>query len=43
MEEWMSLLFNHGFAAVVAFYLLHRMEKKLDLLINAVCERPANE
>ncbi|WP_081834551.1 YvrJ family protein [Geomicrobium sp. JCM 19039] len=37
MDEWLPLLLNHGFAAVVAFYLLHRMEKKLDLLISAVC------
>ncbi|MBB6450710.1 hypothetical protein HNR44_002700 [Geomicrobium halophilum] len=42
MDEWVSLLFNHGFAAVVAFYLLHRMEKKLDLLIT-VCDRPTSE
>ncbi|SDJ10827.1 YvrJ protein family protein [Natribacillus halophilus] len=39
----MSLVFNHGFAAVVAFYLLHRMEKKLDLLITAVGNDPSNE
>ncbi|MFB5664162.1 YvrJ family protein [Alteribacillus sp. HJP-4] len=36
MEMWLNAAGEHGMTAVIAFYLLHRMEKKLDILIAAV-------
>lgn len=32
MEMWIPLLSEYGFPVMVTLYLLHRIEKKLDLL-----------
>ncbi|WP_035712237.1 YvrJ family protein [Salibacterium aidingense] len=36
MEMWLNAAGEYGMTAVIAFYLLHRMEKKLDTLIYVV-------
>ena len=36
MESWLTIIGDHGMTAAIAFYLLHRSEKKLDLLIQVV-------
>jgi len=36
MESWMTWLPEVGFPVVVTFYLLHRMEGKLDMLISSI-------
>lgn len=36
MEAWMSLVGDYGFPIVVTFYLLYRIEKKLDQLNQSV-------
>ncbi|SDH95335.1 YvrJ protein family protein [Alteribacillus persepolensis] len=36
MDMWIQAAGEYGISAVIAFYLLHRMEKKLDTLIDAV-------
>ncbi|WP_158735984.1 YvrJ family protein [Alteribacillus sp. YIM 98480] len=36
MDIWLTAAGEYGITAVIAFYLLHRMEKKLDILIYAV-------
>ena len=33
---YMELISNTGFPIVIAMYLLHRMEKKLDALVGAI-------
>lgn len=35
---YMELISNTGFPIVIAMYLLHRMEKKLDALVGAIEE-----
>lgn len=32
METWIPLISEYGFPVMVTLYLLHRIEKKLDLL-----------
>lgn len=32
MELWIPLISEYGFPVMITFYLLHRIEKKLDLL-----------
>ncbi|APZ48353.1 hypothetical protein BW721_00860 [Jeotgalibaca sp. PTS2502] len=36
MDQYMELISNTGFPIVVSLYLLSRMEKKLDSLVNAI-------
>ncbi|MBU9723253.1 MULTISPECIES: YvrJ family protein [Bacillaceae] len=36
MEAWLSLVGDYGFPIAVTFYLLHRVEKKLDQLNQSV-------
>lgn len=36
MDPWIALVKDIGFPAVVTFYLLYRVEGKLDVLIQAV-------
>lgn len=36
MEAWLSVLTEVGFPIVVTFYLLHRVEAKLNLLIDSI-------
>ncbi|MDQ0254487.1 hypothetical protein J2S74_001866 [Evansella vedderi] len=36
MEIWMSLVGEYGFPIAVTFYLLYRIEKKLDQLNHSV-------
>ncbi|WP_081988542.1 YvrJ family protein [Halobacillus sp. BBL2006] len=36
METWLPLITDVGFPIAVTFYLLHRMEGKLDLLIDTL-------
>ncbi|MGO4889473.1 YvrJ family protein [Anaerobacillus sp. MEB173] len=40
METWIPLLSEYGFPIVVTLYLLHRVEKKLDLVNESVQELP---
>jgi hypothetical protein len=36
MELWIPLISEYGFPVVVTLYLLHRIEKKLDILNDSV-------
>lgn len=36
MEIWFSAIGDFGFPAAISFYLLHRIEQKLDTLNNSV-------
>ncbi|PRO64485.1 YvrJ family protein [Alkalicoccus urumqiensis] len=36
MEQWIPLLGEYGFPAAVTFYLLHRVEKKLDRINESI-------
>ncbi|UOE96235.1 MULTISPECIES: YvrJ family protein [Bacillaceae] len=40
MEPWLPLLSEFGFPVVVTLYLLHRMEKKLDLVNESIQKLP---
>jgi len=40
METWVSVLTDVGFPIVVTFYLLHRIEGKLNILIASIHELP---
>ncbi|GGL58400.1 YvrJ family protein [Sporolactobacillus putidus] len=40
MEVWLSMIKDVGFPAVVTFYLLYRIEGKLDELIQSVRALP---
>ncbi|MGY0694777.1 YvrJ family protein [Virgibacillus sp. FSP13] len=40
MEAWMSFITEVGFPIVVTFYLLHRIEGKLNLLIESIHALP---
>ncbi|MCP3030629.1 YvrJ family protein [Halobacillus sp. A1] len=40
MENWMTLITELGFPIAVTFYLLHRIEGKLDLLIETLHQLP---
>ncbi|MFD2706649.1 YvrJ family protein [Salibacterium lacus] len=39
MDMWLNAVGEYGISTVIAFYLLHRMEKKLDTLIYVVQAR----
>lgn len=36
MELWIPLISEYGFPVVVTLYLLHRIEKRLDILNDSV-------
>lgn len=40
METWMSFVTDVGFPIVVTFYLLHRIEGKLNDLIESIHDLP---
>ncbi|MBC5635711.1 MULTISPECIES: YvrJ family protein [Ornithinibacillus] len=40
MENWISLITDLGFPVAVTFYLLHRIEGKLNLLIESIHALP---
>ncbi|OLO39007.1 YvrJ family protein [Alkalihalophilus pseudofirmus] len=40
MESWLPLLSEFGFPVVVTLYLLHRVEKKLDLVNQSIQRLP---
>ncbi|MBM7600144.1 hypothetical protein JOC34_002535 [Virgibacillus halotolerans] len=40
METWLSVVTEVGFPIVVTFYLLHRIEGKLNLLIESIHALP---
>ncbi|WP_240468759.1 YvrJ family protein [Gracilibacillus sp. YIM 98692] len=39
-ETWMSLVTDVGFPMAVTFYLLHRIETKLNTLIESITSLP---
>ncbi|MCQ2009756.1 YvrJ family protein [Sporolactobacillus sp. STSJ-5] len=43
MEVWLSMVKDVGFSAVVTFFLLHRIEGKLDELIQSVRLLPVDQ
>ncbi|MCL1631467.1 YvrJ family protein [Sporolactobacillus sp. CPB3-1] len=43
MEVWFSMIKDVGFPAVVTFFLLHRIESKLDELIRSVRLLPIDQ
>ncbi|NJP36800.1 YvrJ family protein [Alkalicoccus luteus] len=44
MELWMQALGEYGFPMTITFYLLYRMEKKLDVINSSILalNRPAS-
>ncbi|GGM19676.1 hypothetical protein GCM10011351_01920 [Paraliobacillus quinghaiensis] len=40
-DTWISLLTDVGFPVAVTFYLLHRIEGKLNTLIESILSLPA--
>ncbi|WP_078427669.1 YvrJ family protein [Alkalihalobacterium alkalinitrilicum] len=40
MELWLPLLSEFGFPVVVTLYLLHRVEKKLDMVNQSIQRLP---
>ncbi|WP_074734118.1 YvrJ family protein [Halobacillus karajensis] len=40
MDAWLSILADVGFPIAVTFYLLHRVEGKLDQLIETLHQLP---
>ena len=40
MDAWYSLVAEVGFPVAVTFYLLHRIEGKLNLLIDSIQQLP---
>ncbi|WP_102344805.1 YvrJ family protein [Bacillus sp. Marseille-P3661] len=40
MEQWLPFIQDYGFPVVVTFYLLHRIEVKLDSLNKSIIELP---
>ncbi|WP_368653155.1 YvrJ family protein [Ornithinibacillus sp. 4-3] len=40
MDTWLSILKEVGFPIVVTFYLLHRIEAKLNILIDSIHALP---
>ncbi|MFC4386561.1 YvrJ family protein [Gracilibacillus marinus] len=39
-QTWIALITDVGFPVAVTFYLLHRVETKLDTLIESILELP---
>ncbi|MCG1028128.1 YvrJ family protein [Virgibacillus halodenitrificans] len=42
MESWIPFITDVGFPIAVTFYLLHRIEGKLNLLIESIHALPEN-
>ncbi|WNF37380.1 YvrJ family protein [Bacillaceae bacterium IKA-2] len=42
MEMWIPLLSEYGFPVMITLYLLHRIEKKLDLLNDSMIQLVVN-
>lgn len=40
MEEWVNMLSDIGFPIAVSFYLLHRVESKLEAIHQALIDLP---
>lgn len=40
MEEWITLITELGFPVAITFYLLHRIEGKLDMLNESIRTLP---
>ena len=40
MEQWLAFIQEVGFPVVVTFYLLHRIETKLDHVVDAIQKLP---
>lgn len=40
MESWLAVLTDVAFPIAVTFYLLHRIEEKLNMLIESIHELP---
>lgn len=40
MEEWVNVLSDIGFPIAVSFYLLHRIESKLEAIHQALVDLP---
>ncbi|GGC79689.1 YvrJ family protein [Thalassobacillus devorans] len=40
MDHWVALLTDVGFPIAVTFYLLHRVEGKLDIMIETLHQLP---
>ncbi|WP_090858250.1 YvrJ family protein [Paraliobacillus sp. PM-2] len=40
MDTWISLMTDVGFPIAVTFYLLHRIENKLNTLIESILSLP---
>ena len=40
MDHWVALLTDVGFPIAVTFYLLHRVEGKLDVMIETLHQLP---
>ncbi|RSK26812.1 YvrJ family protein [Bacillus sp. HMF5848] len=41
MEQWVTLISEVGFPIIVTLYLLHRIEAKLEVLIQSIQALPA--
>ncbi|MCM3488524.1 YvrJ family protein [Alkalihalophilus marmarensis] len=41
-ELWLPILSEYGFPVMVTFYLLYRLEKKLDLMIEVLHQLKAD-
>ncbi|WP_066190688.1 MULTISPECIES: YvrJ family protein [Gracilibacillus] len=39
-DTWISMLTDVGFPVIVTFYLLHRIETKLNMLIESIVALP---
>ena len=42
MNDWLPLIQEVGFPILVTFYLLHRIETKLDNVVDAIQRLPSN-
>ncbi|UCZ52048.1 YvrJ family protein [Bacillus shivajii] len=36
MESWLMMISDYGFPIAITIYLLHRIEKKLDQVVNSI-------
>lgn len=42
MESWLAIITDVGFPIAVTFYLMHRLEGKMDLLIESIHTLPSS-
>jgi YvrJ protein family len=42
MEQWLTFIQELGFPVIVTFYLLHRIENKLDSVIESIQMLPVH-